>query len=288
MSTKIYDAFITNKSFFELHSLITKFQQTIKQMIDEDAKRTIAQLAIHRIDTFYLKEEKPKKFAKYPLYDINRDMIEDSGILFDYHCDICLYPLADRILGQVFSGRKEYTKIWFEYDGIVDYHYQDQTDIPENITNEEWEQRRKDWDTALPDDNPIPCKAGYVIECGKLGKDFYPYSVKELTKYVPNFESRCHDLATDALFQDYSNKDQTDVKEILKSYSSYCDFLKTKEGQIKLIEKSNEISNIIPFAGDQVIGLSWDEIEKDRVNVVGKTRKIKDSPEEVNEEKFIL
>ena len=48
-------------------------------------------------------------------------------------------------------------KILFEdTENIADYHYQNQTDEPDNISDAEWKRRAKDWDKAIgPDYIPL-------------------------------------------------------------------------------------------------------------------------------------
>lgn len=59
-----------------------------------------------------------------------------------------------RRLAYVFAGRPEYMQallkdLTFEGEPLfLDYHYQNQTDEPEDIPEDEWEQRRIDWDFA--------------------------------------------------------------------------------------------------------------------------------------------
>lgn len=51
---------------------------------------------------------------------------------------------------------------------LTDYHYQNQTDKPHDITQKQWELRRKTWDTAMP--SGIPSKDGIIITIGSTDK----------------------------------------------------------------------------------------------------------------------
>lgn len=63
-----------------------------------------------------------------------------------------------RRLAYPFTGRREYQDalLALEVDGkplFVDYHYQNQSDQPDDIPATAWEQRRTDWDTVLASDD---------------------------------------------------------------------------------------------------------------------------------------
>lgn len=65
-------------------------------------------------------------------------------------------PCGRKTLG-MFFGDYSYYKILFENtEDIADYHYQNQTDQPDDISDAEWNRREKDWEKAIgPDYIPL-------------------------------------------------------------------------------------------------------------------------------------
>jgi len=63
---------------------------------------------------------------------------------------VMLYPTKEGdIYGYYFTGINEYDKL---LDPFVDeYMYYDNTDRPEELTDEEWDERGKKWDEMVPD-----------------------------------------------------------------------------------------------------------------------------------------
>ena len=69
---------------------------------------------------------------------------------------IIFIPCGRKTLG-MFFGDYSYYKILFEdTENIADYHYQNQTDKPDDVSDAEWRRRTKDWDKAIgPDYIPL-------------------------------------------------------------------------------------------------------------------------------------
>lgn len=85
--------------------------------------------------------------------------------------------LVNRIL--ISTPGEEWNEFKTAYE-ICDYHYQNQTDRPDDIDAKSWNKRKRDWNKAMP--NYIPSKDGIVIELtnGKMMESEY---YDNLTKY---------------------------------------------------------------------------------------------------------
>lgn len=68
-------------------------------------------------------------------------------------------PADGRLLAIAYMGSAEQIRTAFETftreHGWSDWHYQSQTDRPEEISDEEWAERRKSWDRTLGDSAPV-------------------------------------------------------------------------------------------------------------------------------------
>ena len=119
----------------------------------------------------------------------NRRMDSD----FDYNCSMLIIPTEDKQLVLVF-GNEDLTEIVKKQSWLRDYHYQNQTDAPANISDEEWAERKKTWDAAIGPDY-LPVNHGMEITLCDSGRDFLfgfmeEEWTKDLTPYIPSEEDR--------------------------------------------------------------------------------------------------
>ena len=75
---------------------------------------------------------------------------------------LCLFPIKDKILGIPYINH-ELLEHFNTCDRHVEYGYWNNVDPLETCTEEEWEQRKVDWDNALPG-HGIPSLCGYTID----------------------------------------------------------------------------------------------------------------------------
>lgn len=52
---------------------------------------------------------------------------------------------------KLYTERQEYVEAFLEATSATDFHYQNQADQPEDVTDEQWENRRKTWERVMPD-----------------------------------------------------------------------------------------------------------------------------------------
>ena len=81
--------------------------------------------------------------------------------VYDISSSLQIFPLKDKILF-TFYGTSSLEQILEKEPDIEEYHYQNQSDMPEDMSEEEWEQRRIDWERAMP--SGIPAKNGFGVE----------------------------------------------------------------------------------------------------------------------------
>ena len=135
---------------------------------------------------------------------------------------------------------RKYLEIKTDY--FSDYHYQDQTDRSEDISESEWKHRCADWDKAIGPDY-IPSHHGWSVElfdAENLVPLFSPYE----GKYRFNFPSTNESLkllretmTSISSVEGYPQSDEykqwvIDSNELIKSK---CDFVTTKEGFFRLL-----------------------------------------------------
>ena len=178
MSTKIYSAYKVNKNI-DLTKLMQINYQIKEQIVSDFVNRMSIGLAktvikitnnlessaknekysesIRTLITKMLNNENNyAKMGEHLLYvylwDEFSAKVKDNP---DYSAKILYIPHNDDILA-MFFGPYLYEKYIFDNDNFSDYHYQNQTDKPDDITDEDWEQREQDWSEAIgPDYIPI-------------------------------------------------------------------------------------------------------------------------------------
>jgi hypothetical protein len=151
MSTKIYNAYLFNSDIFKLQEELNKIREHHFNLCVEDAKRILIKPKAG-IDW----TKRCLDFVK--LLETSRKSTSASPI--DFSAEAVIFPKANnKFLVQFFRlhHKLEIPKIFIEY------HYQNQTDQPEGISDEEWEQRRKDWD-EIYDKYISPSEAGFIYE----------------------------------------------------------------------------------------------------------------------------
>ena len=85
-----------------------------------------------------------KSAKKKVLVDGRRDVTWDATF------EVCLMPFGGDVLANYFLEQDLGYRQALLDAGFEDFHYQNSTDRPANISDDEWEQRRDTWDALLP------------------------------------------------------------------------------------------------------------------------------------------
>ena len=95
-------------------------------------------------------------FAAIDSMTISLKKLENEYHESNHKAKMMFIPCGRKTLG-MFFGDDSYYKILFEdTENIADYHYQNQTDRPDDISDAEWRRRAKDWNKAIgPDYIPL-------------------------------------------------------------------------------------------------------------------------------------
>ncbi len=265
MSTKIYDAYKFNKKYSldELFNIIDTWRKDITNIAEINFAKLCFEYFTNYYDLTTIKGPdfilckkynddsiQEKRLYNY-MYDtfsklntdefsVNNCMIAITEILrfeinrtddpFNYmqrmfSSKIYLYNVANKIIFLYF-GDNEYCNYIENQDIIQDYHYQDQTDRPSNISSNAWKTRRKNWDIAIGSDY-IPSNHGIsanfininghefsifnkYLKTNNITEDLFP-SIEQRAKFVIKF------------FNDYPNPPKNG------SYSEVLDYLESEE-----------------------------------------------------------
>ena len=266
MSTKIYNAYVLDKNYsmYELEQLLKPVKENIKKMAIDMKKRWLMSKYFYYCD--YLKvhgKEKCKERAdKIKVEDelseckkqIWEDLANESLQYLDLHIDwyfserlqfckrpsLCnnykalvqVIPLADKTLAMYFGNPDFFQECNFSF--LSDYHYQNQCDKPEDISDEEWDKRKNDWDKAIGPDY-IPAKYGFTVELFNKEWDFGITNFKKIEKeFYPTMEQRIKRII-----------ETFDEPDCPKDVSQYLNYIESEQHKNWVKEKSKEVEAML-------------------------------------------
>lgn len=175
MSTKIYNGFlIDTDDFKQLFAIIDKMKQACNKALYQKYFQYYIALKTEESDSQYLQKEQPEQYAQLanvllsnyhhqtliekiqqyelPILD-NYEMCINEIVLFKPL--LVLHKTAIPVM--VFG-----TEVMrYATEHFREYHYQDQTDQPEDISKMQWEKRKHVWRQCLP--SGIPSDDGLVV-----------------------------------------------------------------------------------------------------------------------------
>lgn len=174
MSTKIFDAYRMPRSVDLLH-----FQARLRELAmpvrrDMDAQQIIEtaadRLAVTQVAGV---DAAPKSHTPNPVFaaiaEWNKDQRDESphSAFHDPHrLEVSFVAHGGWIGFKLFTSRPDYASVIAaltdEFD-IEEYHYQNQTDQPEGISDEAWSARGKFWDDAVGSKPWDECGLSFVL-----------------------------------------------------------------------------------------------------------------------------
>ena len=228
---------------------------------------------LEKQDVFHILKERSWITVPYFAKEVTEqdcllEEITQYGRCLDTKNEIVLFPAEDktlilafgdiitRILQQETTGRDGKKPELKTVSQIKDYHYQNQTDQPENISDEEWEQRCRDWQKAIP--SMVPSKDGMVIEltnCDTVSSSVYLNDNDQLIPYIPPKEERIDLLARDLTQKSLTNLARDDTT-IIEKWSEYARQINSREGKpYETYQKfCGELSQMIPDITKDMLG----------------------------------
>ena len=278
MSTKIYDAyrFKRNYNMHKFASIIDKWRNDITNMASINYAKSFLNMFTYYTDMLLLRGpdyieqliklcesnnpidknqiELYKALLSHDVFSIKiriNDILSESikkptdeyGLHSLFKSEICVYPMRRKILF-IYFGNKDYQKYITDKNNVLDYHYQNQCDKPENISNRKWKQRAADWDIALGQDS-IPINHGFHVQF--ITPTNYQFSIfndnfqdKNMTKELfPDTDTRIKCILE--TYDDYPNPPENKAASNWNKYSHSQEY---KDWEIK---KYNEIKSKITY-----------------------------------------
>lgn len=169
MSTKLYTGikFKSNKL-----STVIRQLNSLKEEAKENVMKTFRKEGkywnfIALVNLYENAIENGKKVeTEWDLMWILKDELEKNNNKFWFEFGVTIFERKNKLYGVYYDQTGKNHKMLFDRDIAVDYHYQDQTDKPDNVSNRNWYFREKVWKDIFDDISCLWCpkEAGAVYE----------------------------------------------------------------------------------------------------------------------------
>ena len=279
MSIKIYDGYkIPQMSTVDLLNFCQRFRNDVNDILEIKFHEKIAREACryvdrNQFDLHCLTKQEIESAIKYSdsyftpvslaLTNLREDFFKDlnnRNISPDiFHCNISIHPLKDKILIMLFTSCRDYTELFKNFPEVKFYGYWNNVDPDENCTEEEWQQRKEDWDDGL-NNFGVPKEEGFVFD-----PITYPptYSAETIKDCDPGKEFRVKSIVRDIMYTEYFNQlypDQEIVESLnlsdhSRAYHNFVDSI--IDGDLK-----NEYDNNMTKFQNQIQDFSADLISE--------------------------
>ena len=264
MSTKIYNGYrlpgIT--TVFELQ----EFTRRLVKEIRVKQRELVAEMVAHELTTaldslilrgvvpdeeifrdtrlfwFGVQDHIKKRQAK-----VKATLQRDPSVDVDF--SVCFVPAGDKFLSLLYTDNRELEALWNAQPEVLEYGYWNNTDQPDGVSDEEWEERCSDWRVALPG-HSTPAENGFLLNMDS-GYWLFPDSFEDVAAYLPSFDERiCFEakrMLLNSLMREELGGKEWDVSDAMDAYSRTSKRIEQDEDvQFLLEEKKRELRWLLP------------------------------------------
>jgi hypothetical protein len=156
MSTKIYNGWKLNVTSEELYSLLWDIKKRAKEIIKNNLRDIYNIKPI--TTTVY---DHALKVQNELINNVNKEILNMVCSPFDPDCNLCIYPYNSEFYARSFYDNtslivKNSLDFLGDMDKVEEFFYFNNTDKPDNISDEEWINRGEVWDNIMsPETNYI-------------------------------------------------------------------------------------------------------------------------------------
>lgn len=155
MSTKIFNAYKFEGTLLELQAELLKVRKENYALRYKDMEAWLKAVMNKQTEKISITQH---RFDFSQLLKTARQSTQKE--FFDFSTEAVIYPIEERLfLVQFFRLPGEVAIP----SSFKDYHYQNQTDQPEDISDEDWQCRETLWDSIFDTYN-TPAEAGFMYE----------------------------------------------------------------------------------------------------------------------------
>lgn len=169
MSTKLYTGikFKSNKLgevIRQLHALKEEATENVMKTFRKEGKNWNFIALVNLYENAI--ENGKKVETKWDFLWILKDELKKNNNKFWFEFGVTIFERKNKLYGVYCDTTGKNYKMLFDRDIAVDYHYQDQTDKPDYVSNRNWNFREKVWEDIFDDISCLwrPKEAGAVYE----------------------------------------------------------------------------------------------------------------------------
>lgn len=174
MSTKIYSGFkFADPDLSVIHRHIMDWRNELRPLQQRATDAFVAEIAINMFDAERMRPgshtgKSPLMEAISTLWDRQAEVkkTQRRDPLVDFEFTISLMPFEGQVYGITYTEQRAWQTLWMDKPFVLDFCYWDNTDPPEELPEEEWEERGRVWSKIL--DGAImtaPSMAGFSADC---------------------------------------------------------------------------------------------------------------------------
>ena len=165
-----------------------------------------------------------------------------------YQCNVVFLRSQTKTLA-LFYGEDVFRKIWELYPQVQPYGYWNNTDMPDDVTEEEWDKRHQDWSEAFSGSSSwVPSEAGWSVNLAE-GQPWLPLD-EETMAFVPTREQRARYqakwLILDQLQQELDVTAKIKAEQSYSAYFEMVDRFNTAEYQQEWSTETARIEKLLP------------------------------------------
>lgn len=236
MSTKICDGYaLATTDLQEVYQLLLDFHRQIEPLQIKLLSRAVAADAVAAFDRWTLTGragEQPQTMWQRAGRAVRE--VEDGTRRhgtrperYDFTWSVALFPRPWRTLAIAFIGDDAIRRAWTALPLVSDFHYQNQTDRPQDLTAEEWETRRLEWREALPGLG-VPCDTGLLYE-PRVGW-WRAAEPRALVEAAPALVDRAALMAREQMFDRFLAGRETSIETIGLLLYDFGEWLRANPG----------------------------------------------------------
>ena len=273
MSTKIFNARFSPLPLIEVHKRLLTLKPLISEIGEKLINTAIANQATADFDDISfglkdpskieaLKENADFKGLIYHTYQNISDRFRATKAEhsrdpeIDTHFEIALIPTEnpEETLFLCFCEQQEMLDVVYDAKWNEDFHYQDSTDRPKDVSEKDWDSREEAWEKAMPTGRPRDL--GLICEIFDGMPECYAND-KSIFESIPDTQSRIKKLAKSAYLRNGIETDNS-FEKIMKALDIYSENLQVQDKWKAIVAPA-----IIPIKADTPVIL--------RHNVIGKS-----------------
>lgn len=261
MSTRIYNAFrLPAMSLMELTAFMGVYRAQAREIMHRLYVREFARHVAETADALALgRPELPRHetLMSEAFWHLDEQLRRgessarrDEGI--DLSVSVSVFAIEGATLAMVHTEHAEYVEAFAALPQAESYDYQNSSDCrPEGVSKKAWQQRKRDWDAALPSGVPADCGPGYRFPTATC-LDRYRGILPEVAAAAASRRQRAEAKADDVLFARKHRKKVT-ADNFGALVMRHLRWLRTEDGQKARAAEADKIEKRLIELSEQTL-----------------------------------